>query len=185
MTPEQIADLLKQVTQLTATNKNLLTENNNFKAQQQQKERETMGREQALEQDLAASMETIQKLDAALKNQAILNAINSFTDIQFHDPRFVMHELSADVMESMEVNLDAGTVTINGIENELRRIAREKDWAVKKNNVPTANSGQGSGPKAPPRGSGSPPPPPSGANDKASRRAALIDKFPVIAHGTR
>jgi hypothetical protein len=145
-----------------------------------------MGREQALEQDLAASMETIQKLDAALKNQAILNAINSFTDIQFHDPRFVMHELSADVMESMEVNLDAGTVTINGIENELRRIAREKDWAVKKNNVPTSNSSnQGSGPKAPARGSGSPPPPPSGANDKASRRAALIDKFPVIAHGTR
>ena len=182
MDPQQIADLLKQVSTLTSQNKQLLTENNTFKAQQQQKERENMGREQALETDLQNAMETIEKMDRALKNQAIMNAIGSFDEIQFHDPNFVLHELGQDILENMEVDLENGTVTVSGIENDLRRIAKEKSWAVKK--VAQQEQQQTTQTREiKPKGSGAPPPPPGGSGDKASRRAALIDKFPVIGHG--
>jgi hypothetical protein len=57
MSPEQIAQLLEQVNTLNANNKKLMNENNTFKAQQQEVERKSMGREQALEQDLAKRSE--------------------------------------------------------------------------------------------------------------------------------
>ena len=180
--PQQIADLLKQVQTLSTQNKQLLTENNTFKSQQQETERKQLSREQALEKDLQDALATVEKLDAALKNQAVLNAINSFQDIQFHDPNFVMHELSADIFEGMEVDLENGTVTVSGIENDLRRIAKEKSWAVKK--VAQQDPvGGGQQPPKPPRGSGAPPAPPGGDTSKQARRAALIDKYPVINHG--
>lgn len=181
MDPQQIADLLKQVQALTAQNKQLQTENGTFKSQQEKKQREEMGREQALEQDLQNALTTVEKLDRALKNQAILNAINGFQDVQFHDPQFVLHELSQDIFENMEVDLENATVTVSGIENDLRRIAKEKSWAVKK---AAQQNDDGQNPYPPrPRGSGAPPPPSGSAGQRQSRRQALVDKYPVIAHG--
>jgi hypothetical protein len=182
MSPEQIADLLRQVGDLTNSVTKLTTENNNYKAQEQQKQREGMGREQALEADLQDAQQTIVKMDQALKHQAVINAINGFKDVEFHDPKFVIRELSADVFENMEVDLENSTVTVSGIENELRRIAREKDWAVKKNNRPDQQNGNQQQ-RSNTRSTGAPPPPPNGNNDKASRREALINKFPVIGAG--
>lgn len=179
--PQQIADLLKQVQTLSTQNKQLLTENNTFKSQQQKTEREKLDREQALEQDLQNALATVEQLDKALKNQAVLNAINGFTDIQFHDPNFVMHELSSDIFEGMQVDLENGTVTVSGIENDLRRIAKEKSWAVKRVAQQDPVGGGQQPPK--PRGSGAPPAPPGGDAGKQARRAALMDKYPVIGHG--
>lgn len=193
LSPEEIASLLEQVnetnTKLTeATQK--LTE---YEQKEQSAKRAAMGKEEALTADLEQAQQTIIKMDQALKNQAVINAINGFRDLEFHDTGFILRELQSsapEIFEDMEVDLDNSTVTVKGVENHLRRIAREKDWAVKKNNNPGNNGNKngaaaGSSTTPPPRGSGAPPANPAASGDKASRRAALATKFPVISHGRK
>lgn len=192
MSPEEIASLLEQLSdtqnKLTEATKKITAAD----AEKQKQERAQMGKEEALTADLEQATQTIIKMDAALKNQAIINAINSFRDIEFHDTMFVMRELQSsapDIFENMDVDLDNGTVTVKGVENHLRRIAKEKDWAVKKNSTGAAGDQNGNGggqnPPAPPRGSGAPPANPTTNQDKAARRKSLADKFPVISHGRK
>ena len=190
MSPEEIASLLEQLSdtqnKLTEATKKITAAD----AEKQKAERAQMGKEEALTADLEQAQQTIIKMDQALKNQAVINAVNGFRDIEFHDINFVLRELqssAADVFENMDVDLENGTVTVKGVENHLRRIAKEKDWAVKKNATGAAgeNGGQGQNPPAPPRGSGAPPANPTANQDKAARRKSLADKFPVIAHGRK
>jgi hypothetical protein len=190
MSPEEIASLLEQLSdtqnKLTEATKKITAAD----AEKQKQERAQMGKEEALTADLEQAQQTIIKMDAALKNQAIINAINSFRDIEFHDINFVLRELqssASDVFENMDVDLENGTVTVKGVENHLRRIAKEKDWAVKKNAAGASTQQQnGNQPPAPPAGSsGAPPANPTTNQDKAARRKSLADKFPVIAHGRK
>jgi hypothetical protein len=194
LTAEEAADLLEQVKTLTTSGENLQKELQGYKDKEDKAKRESMGREEALNADLEAAQETIVKMDNALKHQAIINAINSFKDIEFHDPNFAAGKLGAEILEGMEVDLDAGTVTVKGVENDLRRIAKEYDWAVKKrsaNNDQNNGSGNQNGATrnsqngSPIRNSGAPPANPGSAGDKATRRKALAERFPVIAHGRK
>ena len=115
----------------------------------------------------------------------MINAINGFADVQFHDPMFALRELqnsAPEIFEDMDVDLENGMVTVKGVENHLRRIAKEKDWAVKKAATDTTTT---TGPTTTTRPSGAPPAGPANSGDKAARRKALADKFPVIAHGRK
>lgn len=187
LTAEEAAALL---TQISETNAKLAEATKTIEKNNQEKtaaERAKLGKEEALTADLEEATKTILKMDAALKNQAVMNAINGVKDLEFHDTNFIMRELQVsapEIFEDMEVDLDAGVVTVKGVENHLRRIAKEKDWAVKKNSTidPNANNGGGGG-AAPVRSSGAPPANPTVNQDKASRRASLADKYPVIRHG--
>ena len=182
--PQAVADLVKQVESLNNTVGQLKKVNEKFESEKKTKERESMGREEALSRDLEEAQQTIVKMDQALRNQAVVNAINGFKDIEFHDIKFAMSKLSSDVFDQMEVDLANGTVTVTGIENDLRRIAKENEWAVKNKGSVTANvngSEQRRAPAARPSGGA-----PSGAGgdaSKATARKALAARFPVITHG--
>jgi hypothetical protein len=183
--PQAVADLVKQVETLTSTVGQLKKTNEKFETEKKNKERESLGREEALAKDLEESQQIVIKMDRALRNQAVVNAINGFKDIEFHDTKFALSKLSADIFDQMEVDLENGTVTVTGIENDLRRIAKENEWAVKSKgsvppNVPGGDqrrtpAGRPSG-GAPAGGSG-------GDASKATTRKALAARFPVIMHG--
>lgn len=183
MSPEQIADLVKQVADLSTTNKTLQGKVSEQEKAKQDADRAKMGREEALQADLEDREQTIIKMDQALRNQALLNAINGYTDIQWHDPKFVMGKLDSTISESMEVDLENGTVTVSGIENDLKRVAKEYDWAVKKTAAPSSNGNSAGGAKPVTRGSGAPPAPPNGGSSKETKRSNLIDKYPVLRAG--
>jgi len=179
LSPEQVGDLLKQVGDLTNKLSVLQQENNTFKAKEQQAERAKQTREQQLETDLTEAQQVIAKMDAVIKHTAIINAIQGAKDLEFHSARHVMNELDMESFE-LDVDLDSGTATVTGIENELKRIAKEMPWLVSKDKAASPDPTRQ--PRNP-RGSGTPPAPPGGSNDKQTKRAALINKYPVIAHG--
>jgi vacuolar-type H+-ATPase subunit I/STV1 len=182
--PQAVADLVKQVETLNSTVNQLKKVNEKFESEKKTKERESMGREEALSKDLEEAQQTIVKMDQALRNQAVVNAINGFKDIEFHDIKFAMSKLSADVFDQMEVDLNNGTVTVNGIENDLRRIAKENEWAVKnKGSVTTNVNGNGQQKTPAGRPSGGAPNGSGGDASKATARKALAARFPVIMHG--
>ncbi|AEL97930.1 head scaffolding protein [Mycobacterium phage Patience] len=185
--PEEVSSILEQVAETQAKLEEATKKLKTFESEQEKQKRAAMSKEEALQADYEQAQQIIVKLDAALKNQAVINAINGFKDIQFHDTKFVLNELknsAPEIFEDMEVDLDGGTVTVSGVENHLRRIAKEKDWAVKKISTPE-NSNQHQNPTPVPRGSGAPPANPGLSGDKATRRKALAEKFPVISHGRR
>jgi len=182
--PQAVADLVKQVESLNSTVSQLKKVNEKFESEKKVKERESMGREEALSRDLEEAQQTIVKMDQALRNQAVVNAINSFKDIEFHDVKFAMSKLSSDIYDQMEVDLANGTVTVSGIENDLRRIAKENEWAVKNKGSVVANVNGSEQRKTPTgRPSGGAPNGSGGDASKASARKALAARFPVITHG--
>jgi hypothetical protein len=91
-----------------------------------------------------------------------------------------MRELDMEAFD-LDVDLESGTATVNGIDNELKRVARDCEWLVKRNG---RVSGGGAGEQVKPkvRSSGAPPAPPGANGAKANRRQDLSKRFPVIMH---
>lgn len=177
LSPEQIADLLKQVSDSNRKLTEATAKLSEYENKEKSAARAQQTREQVLEQDLAEAQQTIQRMDAVIRQTALINAIQGAKDIEFHSAKHVLRELDPNVVE-LDVDLENGTATVSGIETELKRIARECDWLVKNNSVPTQDVKVRA-----PRGSGAPPAAPNGSNDKASRRQELVNRFPVISHG--
>ena len=177
LSPEQIADLMKQVAESNKRLSEVNTKLSEYENKEKSEARAQQTREQVLEQDLNDAQQTIARMDAVIRQTALINAIQGAKDIEFHSAKHVLRELDPNVVE-LDVYLENCTATVSGIDVELKRIARECDWLVKKNGVPT----QGMEKRAP-RGSGAPPSSPNGSNDKASRRQELVNRYPVISHG--
>lgn len=179
LSPEQISELVKQVSTLTETSKTLENELNGYKQKEDDARRASMGREEAQQEELTKAHETIAAMDEVIRYVALVNAIQNNGDkIEFHDVNFVLSKLDPNSFD-LEVDLEHKRASVNGVEGELKRIAKDFDWAVKKNSVPgTEQRGPGR-----PRSSGAPPAPPTVNQSGATRRAALEEKWPVITHG--
>lgn len=177
LAPEQIADLLKQVSESNKKLTEATSKLSEYENKEKSAARAQQTREEVLEQDLVEAQQTIQRMDAVIRQTALINAIQGAKDIEFHSARHVLRELDPNAVE-MDVDLENGTATVSGIDAELKRIARECDWLVKNNSVVTQETKARA-----PRGSGTPPAPPNGSNDKSTRRQDLINRYPVISHG--
>lgn len=178
--PEKFSELLKQVSELTGKISTLSKENEGYKAKEIESQRATQSREETLEQDLTEAQQTIHQMDQVIRYTAVINAIQSNPDLEFHSAKHVMRELDMEAFD-LDVDLESGTATVNGIDNELKRIARDCEWLVKRNG---RVSGGGAGEQAKPkvRSSGAPPAPPGANGAKANRRQDLSKRFPVIMH---
>lgn len=174
--PEAMADLLKQLNDATKTIKDLQSKTATYEKEKANAVRAQQTREQQLEGDLQEAQQTIAKMDAVIRHTALINAIQGMKDYEFHSARHVLNELDPNSFE-IDVDLENGTATITGVENEIKRVAKEMPWLVAqaKSGIPTKRTLPGS--------SGAPPSNPNGDADKVSRRAELMKKFPVIAHG--
>lgn len=176
--PEAMADLLKQLNDATKQIKELQGKTATYEKEKANAARAQQTREEQLATDLDEAQQTIAKMDAVIRHTAIINAIQGMKDYEFHSARHVMNELDANSFD-VDVDLENGTATITGIDNEIKRVAKEMPWLV----AQAKNNSMGKNPM--PRSSGAPPANPNGDADKVSRRAELMKKFPVIAHGTR
>lgn len=176
--PEAMADLLKQLNDASKTIKELQNKTASYEKEKANANRAQQTREQQLEGDLTEAQKIIEKMDSVIRHTAIINAIQGIKDYQFHSARHVLNELDPNSFD-VDVDLENGTATISGIENEIKRVAKEMPWLVaqEKNSVGGRNSI--------PRSSGAPPANPNGDAAKVSRRAELMKKFPVISHGQR
>ena len=179
VTPDNTQELLKQVSDLTGKLQALTKENEDYKGKEQQATRAQQSREETLEQDLTEAQQTIEKMDQIIRYTAIINAIQSNADLEFHSSKHVMRELNPEAFE-LDVDLENGTATVTGIQDELKRIARECDWLVKKNGRMETSNTSGAKPKV--KASGAPPAPPGANGSKTNRRNELGKRFPVIMH---
>lgn len=175
--PEAMADLLKQLNDATKTIKELQSKTEGYEKEKAQAARAQQTREEQLEQDLTEAQQVIAKMDSVIRHTAVVNAIQGMKDFEFHSARHVLNELDANAFD-VDVDLENGTATVTGIENEIKRVAKEMPWLV----AQSKNSNQ-MGKNPLPRSSGAPPANPNGDADKVSRRAELMKKFPVISHG--
>lgn len=175
--PEAIADLLKQLNEATKTIKDLESRTQSYEKEKAQAARAQQTREEQLEQDLTEAQQTIAKMDSVIRHTAIVNAIQGMKDYEFHSARHVLNELDPNSFD-IDVDLQNGTATVTGIENEIKRVAKEMPWLVAQ-----AKSSNGVAKNPMPRSSGAPPANPNGDADKVARRAELMKKFPVISHG--
>lgn len=175
--PNALGQLLSQVEKLTRDLKIANDKVVGFETKAAEETRKQQTREQQLEADLAQREATIQQMDGVIRSMAISNAILNNKDIQWHSLKQVTAELNPEAFD-ISVDLEHGTATVTGVDNEVKRIAKDCPWLVAKNNAtpPPAN------PRTP-RSSGIPPAPPASDASKQSSRTELMKRFPVIAHG--
>ena len=176
--PEAIADLLKQLNDATKTIKDLQGKTESYEKEKAQAARAQQTREEQLEADLVDAQQVIAKMDAVIRHTAIVNAIQGMKDYEFHSAKHVLNELDPNSFD-VDVDLQNGSATVTGIENEIKRVAKEMPWLV----AQTKSAGMSNVRNSGIRPSGAPPANPNGDSDKVARREALMKKFPVISHG--
>lgn len=179
---KEIDDLLAQVKSQGKQVAALTKANKEFETKETKASRAQLGKEEALTKDLEDAQNIIRSMDKALREQAIINAIQGNGKHQFHSIKHVMREIDPEMLD-FNVDLEKGSASVTGIDAELKRIAKECSWLVKK------DESDGTPPpeqRPQQRISGVPPLGGLASNDqKQTQRQALMAKFPVIAHGTR
>lgn len=180
-TTQTVADLLKQVGELTKKVGTLSEENKGFKDKEEKATRASQTREQNLEKDLTDAQQTIEQMDAVIKHLALVNGIQGFKDAEWHSSRQVFAELKDDEYE-IDIDLEKGTATVTGIENALKRVAKDCPWLVSKDKTQNSNENQNSTTSR--RPSGGPPANPGTGTDPASKRQNMIGRFSALAGRT-
>lgn len=182
ISPEDVQKLVSKVADLTSKVTTLQTENDGYRQEDDKKRREAQGREQTLTEDLDKAQQTIAQMDGVIKYVATVNAIlNNESGISFHDPSDIVSKLDFDAFD-LDVDLENGKASVKGIENELKRIAKEKSWLVKTGSQEQSQEQQ---PPAPPKSSGKPPANNGGqgGNKAQQQRGAMEAKWPILAQG--
>lgn len=180
MTPEQISDLLANVTSLTAKVDAVTKENETFKTKEEEGRRAKQDTVDNLTEDLTKAQQIIDQQDQVIKRLAVVNAIQGNKDLQFHNVNDAISRLG-DADYELSVDLENGTATVKGLEAKLKEIAKNEDYLVVKPTLENNNNLQSNGR---PRASGNPPSPNGNVNQtKAQRRSELEAKWPVIGRG--
>ena len=184
---DEIRSLLSQVKSQTKLIKELKSQIDGLKSNEDKVSRAQRSKEENLQADLDSAKATIDGLSKALQEQALINAISANGKHNFHSIKHVIREIDPEMLE-FTVDLNTGTASVKGVDAELKRVVRECSWLVKEaepvgNNGNNGNSGNSGGMGFRPTGT----PPASGGsgNAKQTRREQLISRFPVIAHGVR
>lgn len=182
--PNALTQLLSQVQTLTTQVTTLTQENTNFKDAKTAEERSKLAKEQQLEQDLANERMKTEKAVNLLTAKTLENALLTHKDYQWHDTASALAKLDQGAIKTT-IDIEKGVATVEGLENEVKRIARENSWMLSKGPAePGTPPATPPNPAAPVAGrpTGTPPAPPNTDAAKAAKRNGLIDKYPVIRH---
>lgn len=101
-----------------------------------QKETDGVKGQETLKTKLAEANETISKLKGQMETGLLRNQINEFDTIKWHDTTLVIKELNR---AKIDVDLEDGYV--DGLQKELKRIAKEKPFLVKESSSGASGSG--------------------------------------------
>ena len=175
--PNALSQLLSQVQALTTKLGEVTTDRDSLKTKQDAQTRAQQTKEEQLQTDLDNERLKNQKLFNILKAKVVENAIGAQNNFEWHSVKQVMAELNNDAFE-VDIDEEALTGTVKGIESEIKRIAQQCPWLVSKDKSKTPDNQQ-----RPQRPSGGPVSPPTSGDAKLSKREALIKKYPVIVQG--
>lgn len=181
--PNAIKQLLDQVSKQSSDLANITQERDGLATEKEKQARAQMSKEEGLQKDLENAQVQIEQLHELVTTMAKQNAfLTASGDTKWNSVKQAMAELD-DNNFTVDVNLEQRTADIQGIENEVKRIAKDFPWLVKSaaENNEQGNNGNNSGRGAGrPRTTGAPPAPPKGNEGKQERRAALMSRFPVL-----
>ena len=184
--PNALQQLLQQVSKTSADLANVSKERDTLAQEKDKAARAQLTKEENLQKDLEAAQAQVEVYHEVVinvsKQMEFLNAAGA-AGIQFNSLRQAMAELD-DNNYKIDVDVDNRQAVIDGIDNEVKRIAKENPWLVKNaaNNDDQNNGGQ----RRPgrPAGTGAPPTPPRGnQGGKQQRRDGLMNRFPVLMQG--
>jgi hypothetical protein len=178
--PNALTQLLSQVQALTTKLGEVTTERDGYKTKEESTRRAQQTKEEQLQTDLDKANLRNEKLFNILKQKVVENAIGAQSNYEWHSIKQVMAELNGEAFE-VDIDEEALTGTVKGIESEIKRIATQCPWLVSKDK--SKPSGGDDGKPRPQRPSGSPVAPPTSGDAKLSKREALIKKYPVIVQG--
>jgi hypothetical protein len=187
--PTALKNLLEQVSKTSADLATLTQERDSLASEKEKQTRAQLSKEENLTKDLENATLQIEKLTNVVQNVAIANAfIEKSGDIKWNSVKQAMAELQ-DGNYSVNIDIDNGVAEVEGIENEVKRIAKDFSWLVKSAGVPEVQDG---GKVAPvgragrpgqPAATGLPPAPPKGNQGKQARRDGMMNRFPVLMQG--
>lgn len=182
--PNALTQLLSQVQTLNTQVQALTTENTAFKDAKTAEERSKLAKEQQLQQDLENERLKTEKAVNLLHQKVLENALATHKDFQWHDAASVLAKVDQNAVK-VTIDIEKGIAQIEGMEAEIKRIARENAWMLSKGpaepGTPAANSANPAAPIAG-RPTGSPPVPANNDAAKAAKRTGLLAKYPVIRH---
>lgn len=178
--PNALTQLLSQVQALTTKLGEVTTERDGYKTKEESTRRAQQTKEEQLQTDLDKANLRNEKLFNILRQKVVENAIGAQSNYEWHSVKQVMAELNAEAFE-VDIDEEALTGTVKGIESEIKRIATQCPWLVSKDKSKPAGGDDGK--PRPQRPSGSPVAPPTSGDAKLSKREALIKKYPVIVQG--
>lgn len=178
--PNALRDLLNQVSKTSADLANATKERDTLSQEKEKAARAQMSKEEGLQKDLENAQIQIEAYHRVVETVALQNAfITASGDTQWNSVKQAMAELDEEKY-SVNVNLENSNAEVEGIENEVKRIAKECPWLVK-----SAGEGEGEtlrrGPGRP-RTTGTPPGAPK-AGGKTDKRDQMMNRFPVLMHG--
>ncbi len=148
--------------------KTLETERDSYKTKVDDSEREKLDEKGRLELDLTNERENNAKLKSTNARLSIINAIIMDEGYQWHNPEMVAAQLNSEIVKVS----DDGKV--EGLKNELKRIAKDNDWMLKKQEQ--NNNKNGSTGFQPGQGGSN-----NGGNNGKPEAAALAKIMPALA----
>lgn len=157
-------ELKRVIEESNKSRKDLETERDSFKSKIDEQERKQRTKEENLENDLRARDSVIETLRATNAKLAIISAIISDQKYSWHNPEVVAQQLDSKVVKVS----DDGKV--DGLKQELARVAKEHDYLL----IKKGNSGSGGG-----QGSTGIQPGQGGADSKKSA-AELAKNYPAL-----
>lgn len=188
--PTALQQLLQQVSKQSSDLANVAKERDTLATEKEKQARAVASKEENLQKDLESAQFQIEAQHEVIvgmaKNNAFLSAAMS-ANVQFHSLKQAMAELDENNF-SVDVNLDERKADVQGIENEVKRIAKDFPWLVKTTANNDEQGGSGRGPGRPPHrpgGTGAPPQAPKGGSqgNKGQRRDSMMNRFPVLMQG--
>ena len=181
--PIALQQLLDQVNKTQSDLQKITGERDTLQSEKDRQARSQLTKEENLTKDLETAQAQIEKLTNVIHSVALNNAfLESSGEMQWNSVKQAMAELNPDNY-TIEVDVENGKATVTGIENEVKRIAKDFSWLVKN----AANDQNNNGHRGPgrPRSTGAPPAGPggSGGGDKSARRNEMMNRFPVLMQG--
>lgn len=173
LTPEQIAKLLRENNEAKANLSAFQKEKEEREAAEEEARRATASKEENLTKDVDRLSKENESLTLVNNRNLVELAILRNNKYQWHDPNLI-----APLIDRSVIKLDATTGKVDGIEDELKRIAKDHPFLLKGKDKNEDNNGGGSSLNAG-RPSGGVP---TGGGDgsKATKRQQLEKRFPVL-----
>lgn len=182
--PDAVAALLQQSSNVQSQLTEALAKIQTFEQEKTAAEQAKLGKEEQQAAQITNLEAEVAKRDAIIGAKILENAVARNTQFEWENVGDVLSKIDPNTIKTT-IDIDKGVAEVEGVEVELKRIATEFPYLVKKDKARPDETVDTTTQQQQPRQrtSGNPPRPPSLPQDKAARREAVMKKFPTLMAG--